>query len=192
MSENTFLKVMFGTTSGADANLHYKIGEVNIAKQWNSRESNPELMGGFNFSTEESIFRWLIRGNTLYDVMIPPDAEIIRVNSPSTPGSVYRSNKIVISNPRCMTDDIALELYRKSVLPDKTYFKALAGCAICGYYNTCKIIIDERINSDIIDLCLSEFADFVTPETSSFPSDGSIYYKVLDILRKFRQKESLF
>ncbi len=30
-------------------------------------------MGGFNFSTEDKILRWLVRGDTLYDVIIPED-----------------------------------------------------------------------------------------------------------------------
>ena len=34
-------------------------------------------MGGFNFSTEDKILRWLVRGNTIYDVVILEDAEII-------------------------------------------------------------------------------------------------------------------
>lgn len=70
-----YLKVMFGTNSGADKNLEYKLGEVNIADVWNPEELDPKRMGGFNFNTETKILRWLIRGDTVYDIEVPKDAE---------------------------------------------------------------------------------------------------------------------
>ena len=65
-----YLKVMFDDISGANDNLKYKLDEVNIAKNFNPNANNPKEMGGFNFSTEDKIFRWLVRGDTLYDVII--------------------------------------------------------------------------------------------------------------------------
>ena len=50
----TYLKVMFGVTSGADRTLNYKIDEVNVADNWNSNASDPKDMGGFNFSNDEN------------------------------------------------------------------------------------------------------------------------------------------
>ena len=87
-------------------------------------------MGGFNFSTEDKILRWLIRGDTLYDVEIPSDALVIDCPSKSAPHGVFRSNKIILHNPRKITDEIALDLYKKSKLPEISYFKSLVGCAI--------------------------------------------------------------
>lgn len=66
---------MFGTNSGADKNLEYKLGEVNIADVWNPEELDPKRMGGFNFNTETKILRWLIRGDTVYDIEVSKDAE---------------------------------------------------------------------------------------------------------------------
>ena len=66
-----YLKVMFDDISGADSNLKYKINEVNIANNFNPNASSPKDIGDFNFSTEDKIFRWLVRGDTLYDVIIP-------------------------------------------------------------------------------------------------------------------------
>lgn len=71
---NKYLKVMFGTSSGANK-LQYKIDEINISNNWNPTAQDPKEMGGFNFSIEEKILRWLIRGDTLYDVEVPADAE---------------------------------------------------------------------------------------------------------------------
>lgn len=158
-----YLKVMFGNTSGADKDLKYKLNEVNVAKKWNPKANNPEDMGGFNFSVEDKILRWLVRGDTLYDVTIPEDADIIDVESKSAPGGVFRSNKIILSNPRKVTDDIAMDLYLKSDLPEKSYYKALIGCAVRGYKNTCFKIIKDKVNENNIDIVLSEANDFIKP-----------------------------
>ena len=183
-----YLKVMFGNVSGADKGLEYKINEVNIADKWNPNANTPEEMGGFNYSNEENILRWLIRGDTLYDVLIPDNAEVIKVDNPSTPDGVFRSNKIILSNPREVTDEIALDLYRKSKMPEKTYYKALAGLAIRGYKNTCIELIKDKINKENIDLVLSEFNDFVNSKNSSgTASNGNeVYEEVMTWLNEIK------
>lgn len=112
---------------------------------------------------EDKILRWLVRGDTLYDVTLPSDAEIIDVESVSAPHGVFRSNKIILSNLRKVTDDIAMKLYLKSKLPKKSYYKSLAGCAVRGYKNTCFKIIEDRVNKNNIDLVLNEIYDFISP-----------------------------
>ena len=64
---------------------------------------------------------------------LPEDAEVVDFLSNSAPHSVFRSDKIIISNPRTVTDDIAMELYLKSDLLEKSYYKAMVGCAVRGY-----------------------------------------------------------
>ena len=51
MENIKFLKVMFGTKSGA-SDFEYKLNEVNMADVWNPNETEPDKMGEFNFSTE--------------------------------------------------------------------------------------------------------------------------------------------
>lgn len=155
-----YLKVMFGTKSGA-SDFEYKLDEVNIANNWNPNELDPKKMGGFNFSVENKIIRWLVRGDTLYDVTIPKDAVVVDCPNLSAPHGVFRSNKIILSNPRPVTDDMAMELYFKSELPEKSYFKAMAGCAVRGYINTAIKIFEDKINKNNIDIAISEFKDFV-------------------------------
>jgi hypothetical protein len=180
-----YLKVMFGNKG---INYEYKINEVNVANTWNPSANDPKEMGGFNFSTEDKILRWLVRGDTLYDVEIPSDAEIIECQSESAPHGVFRSNKIIITNPRTMTDDIAMNFYLKSNLPDKSYFKSLAGVAIRGYRKTSLKIIEDRINKDNIDLVLSEIEDFVKPYQSSGTSENGteVYEEVMEILQNIK------
>ncbi len=38
-----YLKVMFGTTSGANSNLEYKLNEVSAANNWNSKSYNSSI-----------------------------------------------------------------------------------------------------------------------------------------------------
>ena len=183
-----YVKVMFDTTSGANSDVHYKVDEINVADKWNPKAINPRDMGGFNFSTEDKILRWLIRGNTLYDVEIPKDVEIVNCPSKSAPDGVFRSNKIILHNPRTVTDDIAMNLYLKSNLPEKSYYKALIGCAIMGYRNTCIKIIKDKVNRDNIDIVLSEINDFVTSYKSSdaVKNGTEVYDEVMQYLNEIK------
>ena len=91
-------------------------------------------MGGFNFSTESKILRWLARGDTIYDVEIPKDAENIKLDGSTT---IYRANKIIISNPRKVNDALALHFYEISKIPEKSYYKALGVVSIMNYKKNC-------------------------------------------------------
>ena len=179
-----YLKVMFGNKG---VNFEYKIDEVNVANIWNPDASDPKEMGGFNFSTEDKILRWLIRGDTLYDVIIPEDAEVIDCPSESAPHGVFRSNKIILTNPRPMSDELAMNFYLKSDLPEKSYFKSLAGVAIRGYRNTSLKIIEDRINKENIDLVLSEIEDFTKEHQGNFDDCYMVYHEIMKILKDIKE-----
>lgn len=185
-SKPKYVKVMFGNKG---VNFEYKIDEVNIANTWNPNTFEPKQMGGFNFSTEDKILRWLVRGDTIYDVIIPDDAEIIDCPSESAPHGVFRSNKIILTNPRHMTDELAMNFYLKSDLPEKAYYKSLAGVAIRGYRNTALKIIEDKINKDNIVLVLNEIEDFVKPYQSSEATENGneVYNEVINILNNIKQ-----
>lgn len=88
--------------------------------------------------------------------------------SPSSPHGVFRSNKIILNNPRNVTDEIAMELYLKSELPEKSYFKAMAGCCVRGYINTALKIFDDKVNRKNIEFAISEFEDFCKPNEAQY------------------------
>lgn len=90
-----FIKVMFGTASRAGSGFEYKIDKVNETDNWHPETKDSKDIGGFNFSVEEKILRWLVRGDTLYDVIIPENTEVYDCESPSAPHGVFRSNKMV-------------------------------------------------------------------------------------------------
>lgn len=186
--KNNYVKVMFNNISGADKNLKYKINEVNIDNNWDPNAKTPKEMGGFNFSVEDKILRWLVRGDTLYDVTLPSDAEMIDVENKSTPHGVFRSNKIILSNPRKVNDDIAMDLYLKSDLPEKSYYKALIGCAVRGYKNTCFKIIKDKVNKNNIDIVLSEANDFIEPykKDDNFKNKNEVLGEVFKCLNEIK------
>ena len=156
-----YVKVMFGTTSGASSDITYKLNEINIAKEWHPSAKKGRDFGGFNFSTEDKILRWLHRGDTIYDVEIPENAEVVDIIESATPHGVLRSNKIIISNPRSITDDMALEFYKKSTIPEIAYYKSLGAVSVMNYKNTAMAIFRDKVNKDNIELVLEEWNDFL-------------------------------
>ena len=164
-----YIRLMDGTKSNAGG-FEFKLGEVNIAKTWNTTTYDPAIMGGFNFSTEEKILRWIHRGDTVYDVEIPEDAEVIDCPSKNCPHGVFRTNKIILNNPRKVNEDMVLDFYKKSDLPDNTYYQCLVVLLYKNYVNVAKQIIKDRINEDNIDDCIKEFERMITDK-----HDGNVY-----------------
>lgn len=156
-----YVRVMDGLKSNASGK-EFKLNEVVIADKWDPSELDPALMGGFNFSTEEKLLRWIHRGDTIYDVQIPKDAEVIDCPSSNCPHGVFRTNKIILTNPRKITEDIILDLYNKSDLPEKTYYQCIIVMLYRNYINIAKKIIADKVNKNNIDECISEFERMIT------------------------------
>ena len=152
---NKFVKVMFGNKG---ANYEYKIGEVNVANNWNPTATSGKDFGGFNYTTIDCLLRWLHRGDTIYDVEVPKDAENIKIEGATT---IYRCNKIMLTNPRKMTDEIALEIYKISNIPEKSYYKALGAVSLINYRKTALAILKDKVNKNNINLVLEEWNDFM-------------------------------
>lgn len=153
-----FVKVMDGLKSNA-GDFEYKLNEINIANNWNPTADNPRDFGGFNYAEDKCILRWLHRGTYIYDVELPDDAEFVKLEGAST---IYRSNKIIIRNPRKIDDDMAYYFYKISDIPEKSYYKALGAVTIMGYEKTARAIIKDKVNKDNIDLVLEEWNDFIS------------------------------
>ena len=156
-----YVKVVDGTKSNA-GEFEYKIGVVNIAEIWDSKANNPKEMGGFNFSTEEKILRWIHRGNTVYDVEIPRDAEVIDCQSSNCPHGVFRTNRIILSNPQKVTEEMVMDYYRKSDLPIKTYYQCIVVMIYKNCLNIAQEIIKDKVNKNNIDDCINEFERMIS------------------------------
>lgn len=153
---NKYVRVMDGLKSNAGG-FEYTLDEINIAEKWNPNTLEPEQMGGFNFSTEDKILRWLHRGDTIYDVVIPEDAEVILCDEEK---GIYRSNKIIVTNPRTITDEIVLNLYKINTLSNKIIAQCLVTLLWKSRQEISKYIIKDRVNLENIDEILTEFIKY--------------------------------
>lgn len=166
-----YVRVMDGLKSNAGG-FEYKIDEVNVAEKWNPNNLDAEAMGGFNFGTEDKILRWLHRGDTIYDVIIPDDAEVIKVDDEK---GVYRSNKIIVTNPRKITDELVLDLYKKTTLSNKIIAQCLMTLIWKERIEIAKYIIKDRVNTDNINEIFEEFTNYAGEKNLSYDSTKSIY-----------------
>ena len=176
-SKKRFVRVMDGLKSNANG-FEYKLNEVNIAEKWNPKATEPEDMGGFNFGTEDKILRWLHRGDTIYDVIIPEDTEVITISEEK---GVYRSNKIIITNPRELTDEIILELYKKNTLSNKLIAETLMTLIWRDRLEVAKYIVNDRVNKDNIGEIFNEFVKYAGEENLSYENTKIIYNMLKEI-----------
>lgn len=184
-----YLRVMDGVRSNAGG-FEYKIDELNETTNWHPTADNPKEMGGFNFCQEDKILRWLHRGDTLYDVIIPEGAEIIEIKHNNSPKGLFRSNKIIVTNPRKLNSEMVIGLYKKSNLPEKTYYQCFITLLFRGYKDVVKYMIDDMINKDNINDALEEFNRYLrdddTGDIKRFMYDN--FNKDIDEIRDYLEK----
>ena len=185
-----YVRVMDGLKSNANGK-EFKIDEVNIAEIWNPDKSTPEEMGGYNFSTEDKILRYIFRGDTIYDVIIPNDAEVVEIESKNVPHGVFRTNKIIVSNPKKITEDMVIDIYKKSNLPTKTYYQCIYCLLFRKYVDASKYIIKDIVNKNNIEEVIKEYEEFASRTNGNttgifdynklFPEAKEIYNILLNI-----------
>ena len=172
-----FVRVMDGLKSNAGG-FDYKLDEINISEKWDTTTLNPEKMGGFNFGTEDKILRWLHRGDTIYDVIVPDDAEVILCDEEK---GIYRSNKIIVTNPRPITDELVLELYKKTTLSDKIIAQCLVTLLWKKRKEISKFIINDRVNKNNIDEIIKEFISYAGEDNLYSESGKEVYNMLINI-----------
>ena len=185
-----YLRVMNGDKSN-QSGLKSKIGEVIISDEWNPNATERDEIKGINFTTEESVIRWIIRGDTIYDVELPSDAEIIEVPGTFTPNGIFRTNKIIVKNPVKLTEDIVMDLYKKSKLPDKTYHDVLAILAIKQFDNVCMQLIRDRVTKENVDEYLSDYIAYRNDTKTNNLDSNNSYEKYKEILEEIKSELSI-
>lgn len=166
-----YVRVMDGLKSNAGG-FEYKLDEINVATLWNPTTFEPEKMGGFNFGTKDKILRWLHRGDTIYDVIVPDDAELILVDDEK---GIYRSNKIIVTNPRVITDELVLEIYKNTTLNNKIIAQCLVTLLWKNRKEISKYIIKDRVNLENIDEILNEFVSYAKEDNLNSESGKEIF-----------------
>ena len=76
-----YLKWVYGTSTGHKENKNFEINKVNICDVWDPTNSEWDKRGGFNFTNEKCALRWMSRGDTLYEVEVPIDGEVVEVEN---------------------------------------------------------------------------------------------------------------
>ena len=179
-----YVRVMDGLKSNAGC-FEYKLDEVNSSDNWNPNANSPEEMGGFNFGVEDKILRWLHRGDTIYDVIIPDDSEVIMCNEDK---GVYRANKIIVTNPRKLTEELIIDLYKKNTLSDKIIAECLVTLIWRDRSSIAKYIIDDRVNNDNIDIIINRFMEYSSNGNFNYdelhPSIKEIYDYLIERKKK--------
>lgn len=89
---------------------------------------------------------------------MPKDALVVEVECAT---KIYRSNKIIIKNPRKIDDDLALYYYKISKMPEKAYYESLGVVSIMNYRKTAYKILETRVNKNNINNVLEEWNYFI-------------------------------
>ena len=173
-----YVRVMDGLKSNAGG-FEYKLDEINVSEKWDTTTLDPEKMGGFNFGTEDKILRWLHRGDTIYDVIIPENTELILCDEEK---GIYRSNKMIVTNPRIITDELVMELYKKTTLSNKIIAQCLVTLLWKSRKEIVKYIIKDRVNLNNIEEILNEFIRYAGEDNLYSESGKEIY----DILKEIQ------
>ena len=74
----------------------------------------------------------------LDEVIIPDDAEVINVDEEK---GIYRANKIIVTNPRNITEDMVINIYKKSTLSINRYFQCIYCLLFRKYINASRILL---------------------------------------------------
>ena len=179
-----YVRVMDGIKSNAGG-FEYKLDEINISNNWNPNENEPDKMGGFNFCSEDKILRWLHRGDTIYDVIIPENAEIVLCNAEK---GVWRANKIIVKNPQIITDEMVIELYKKTTLNNKILAQCLQTLLWKKRIEVSIFIINDRVNKENVDEFIIEFENY-TKKSEKFNYDelGKDSKIIYNMLKKIKE-----
>lgn len=158
-----YFKWVFGNSLAYKENEKFELGEVLVSEMWDPYNNDWDKHGGFNFTNEKCAFRWASRGDTLYEVEFPNDAEIVEVPNYKTPGGIFIANKIILNNPKLISEEMLFDFYKKSDLPLKTYFECIGIFSARGYYDLALTLIKDKVNMENIDLAIDEFNNSIKP-----------------------------
>ena len=158
-----YLKWAFKDDVGHNDKQKFEVGKVAVCDVWDPNNSDWDKRGGFNFTNEECALRWMSKGDTLYEVEIPSDGEVLEVRNDKTPGGIIVANKVILKNPMPISDELLTDFYNKSKLPLTTYFECIGLLASRGYYDIALMIIKDKVNIDNIDLALDVFNSSLKP-----------------------------
>ena len=93
------------------------------------------------------------------------------------------TNKIILKNPKEISEDLIMDFYKKSNLPLSTYFECIRVLANRGYYDIALIIIKDKVTIDNIDLALERFNHSNNPDADI---NEDCHNKVKEVLEEIK------
>lgn len=178
-----YLKWVFSKNIGHTENKEFEINKVITSDIWDPYNDDWDKRGGFNFTNEECALRWFSRGDTLYEVEIPSDEEVVEIKNQKTPGGILIANKIILKNPIPISKELLIDFYNKSKLPLSTYFECVGLLASRGYYDIALMIIKDKVKVDNVELAIEEFDSSIKPWHEV---DYDCYNKVKEVLEEIK------
>ena len=115
----------------------------------------------------------------------PDDADVILCDEDK---GVYRSNKIIVNNPRKITDEMVIEFYKINTLPSKVIYQCLVTLLYKNRINIAKYIINDYITIDNIKDAIEEFENYVTNENFEYSKLSSDEREIYDLLKSIEAK----
>lgn len=182
-----YVRVMDGLKSNAGG-FDYKLDELNISEKWDTSTMEPEQMGGFNFSTEDKILRWVHRGDTIYDVIVPEDAECILCDEEK---GIYRANKIIVTNPRKLTEEMIKNYFEITTLPDNILAQCLHIMLWKKMPEISKYIIKSRVTQENVQVFLTEYGNYACNGDFDYDKLGENAKNIYDLLKNIDKKQKI-
>ena len=99
---------------------------------------------------------------------------------------IYRSNKIIVSNPKKITDDLVMDLYKKTTLSNKILADCLVTLIWKDRIKISKYIINDRVNKNNVDEFYTEFMNYSSKNNFENDELKAKYKELEDMLLKIK------
>ena len=165
---------------------------MNIEEDFPSEKLKGNKFDGTEFTTIDKAVRWLMYGDTLYGIELPRWSVVKDCYAKDTNHGFLKTDSIMIKDGVKITDRIAMNLYKQSVLHEKAYYRTLAAAAIMGYKSTARLILKERINEDNVEAAIKEYVAYVNIEKNEkhyIKENVAFYNLILKELEKINNRK---
>lgn len=154
-----YYKMLYGKTSyGSERAYEHKINELVCH---NNFDGDPlHNFGGFFVADKSVILRFLTWGTTLYEVLVPDNAQIVEMSGGAVASGVYKVDKMILCNPIQLDDSMVLELIQNSCLSDSAWFETASLCALHGFRESALCIINSYVNKENGEEALMRFRKY--------------------------------
>ena len=101
-----------------------------------------------------------------------------------SPNGCY--NKIIVSNPKKITDDLVMDLYKKTTLSNKILADCLVTLIWKDRIKISKYIINDRVNKNNVDEFYTEFMNYSSKNNFENDELKAKYKELEDMLLKIK------